>query len=180
MAIINAFKGLSDLDLLTFDQDQPKVTAAHRRSFADTLLRHITAEGEARETEPQHPEPAVTRLPVTGAKIDLVTTPVPDFESNGRQAFHNLNRVLEVKPEPGHTVVINVQSVQNGQLGLAEQVLKHKANGTSHELPYLPGIAQGDPAEVWITVLKDKEVVANVNYALPKNPIEVRIDKVRV
>lgn len=180
VAIIEAYKALSDLELYTFDPDQANITAAHRRSLANTLLRHLTAEGAARETEPQHPKPAVTRLPVTGAKINLVTTPVPDVERNGRQTYHNLNRVLEVKVEPGHTVVINVQSVGKDQLGLAEQVLKAKANGTSHELPYLPGVSKGEPAEVWITVLKGKEVVANVNYALPPNPITERIDKVYV
>lgn len=179
-AIIAKYKALDDLELVAYDPAQPKVTAADRRAMADTLLRHITAETNVSETEPQHPRPAVTRFPVAGAKIDLVTTPVPDYEAVGRLSYHNLNRVVEVKPLPGHTVVINVQSVKKGEVSLAEHVLKHKADGTSHELPYLPGISSGEPAEVWITVLKDKEVVANVNYAVPKNPIVKRIDTVRV
>lgn len=178
--ILRKFLDLSDLELTAFEPDGPKVGAVGQRVLAEKLLRHITAEEMVRETEPRDPPPAVTRFPVQGADVRLVTTPVPDYEREGRNTYHNLNRVLEVKVPPGHTVLLNVQSPAGGQLNMAELVLTPSKDGQARELPYLPGLKDGSAAEVWVTVLKDKEVVSNVSLSVPDNPIFTRTDTVRV
>ena len=179
-AILRKFLDLSDLELAAFEPDGPTVGASGQRAVAEKLLRHISAEELVRETEPNNPRPAVSRFPVQGADVKLVTTPVPDYERTGRNTYHNLNRVLEVKVPPGHTVLLNVQSPASGQLNMAELVLTPSKDGLSQELPYLPGLKDGNPAEVWITVLKGKEVVSNVSLSVPENPITTRTDTVRV
>ncbi|MCA9549531.1 MAG: hypothetical protein KC933_05805 [Myxococcales bacterium] len=137
--VLRRFLDLSDLELAAFEPDGPKVGASGQRAVAEKLLRHISAEELVRETEPNNPRPAVSRFPVQGADVKLVTTPVPDYERTGRNTYHNLNRVLEVKVPPGHTVLLNVQSPASGQLNMAELVLTPSKDGLSQELPYLPG-----------------------------------------
>jgi hypothetical protein len=178
--ILQKFLGLSDLELAAFEPDGPKLGAAGQRVVAEKLLRHITAEEQVRETEPKHPRPAVTNFPVQGAQVRLVTTPVPDFEREGRNTYHNLNRVLEVKVPAGHTVLLNVQSPGKGQLNVAELVLTPSKDGLFQELPYLPGLKDGAAAEVWVTVLKGKDVVSNVSLSVPDNPIFTRTETVRL
>ena len=184
-ALLERFLDLSDLELAAFEPDGPKLGGAGQRAVAEKLRRHLNEEVSSRDLEPANPRAAVTRFPVKGAEVKLETVPVPDYEQVGRNRVHNLNRVLTVQVPPGHTVLVNAQATTRTALGgpnteLGERVLSPTPNGAPHELNYLPGIAEGNPAELWITVLKGTEVIGNQSFAVPQNPITERVTRVVV
>lgn len=145
---------------------------------AKALLRHIT---EATfSSEARNDAPAVTPFPVAQATIELVTLTREETAGLGLGGYHFPNRRLEVKVPEGHTVVINAQAATEGTVALAELVLGHRNTTQPYQLPYLPGLADGEPAELWITVLKGKQVVDNQVFAVPANPITERSRQLRI
>ncbi|MCK6546011.1 hypothetical protein L6R52_09090 [Myxococcota bacterium] len=178
--IIDRFLALSDLELATYEPG-PRIGAAGQRRVAEKLRAHIEQETHVRDLVPSNPRPVMTRFPVSAATVRLATTPVPDYEQVGRNRVHNLNRALLVDVPAGHTVIVNAQAAQRGgATDVGERVLGPTKPGQPHELDYLPGVADGQPAEVWITVLKGKDVVANQVFAVPANPIGERVTRVEV
>lgn len=183
-ALLDRFRGLSDLELSAYEPDGPKVGAAGQRAVAEKLRKHLQ-EHDTRELEPRNPRPVVNRFPVEAIKLRLETDPVPDAVRSGRLSLNQLNRALVVDVPPGYTAVLNVQSRSKPSPGsdtlqMAEYVIPPTAKDEPAELARVPGIDRGAPAEVWVVVMKGREVVSNQSFLVPENPITERIRTERI
>lgn len=148
------------------------------RRQAEALLRHITLATFDKETR-SYPS-AVTSFPVSEAKVRLVTSVRPDVSGLGPGQYHYPSRRLEVSVPEGLTVVLNAQCAAGGTVELSEMVLGHRGSTTPYQLPDLPGLGSGQPAELWITVLRGDEVLSNQVFQVPANPIVERSRQVRI